>query len=75
MLLTRVKSSSFWYQTLLMWFLWIKALCVLKVFGVPGSVADAASQITLVHTTYEQAWPGLKTGGERSQPFTLTLSF
>lgn len=34
---------------------WIKALSVLKVSGFPGSAADAASQISLVHTTYKQA--------------------
>lgn len=38
----------------LMGLFWIKALCVLKVSGFPGPVADAASQISFVHTTYKQ---------------------
>lgn len=52
----QVKSFSFCFPApLLMGLFWIKALCVLKVSGFSGSVADAASQISPVHTTYKQA--------------------
>lgn len=53
----KVKSSSFcsFPAPLLVRLFWIKALCVLKVSGFPGPVADAASQILCVHTTNKQA--------------------
>lgn len=51
----KVKSSSFCFPTpLLMLSVWIKAVCVSKVSGFPSSVTDAASQISLVHTTYQE---------------------
>lgn len=48
--------------------LWIKALCVFGVSGFSGPMADAASQISLVHTTYKQA----RKRGERSQLIILS---
>ena len=42
------------------------SLCVLNVSGFPGPGADATSQMSLVHTTYQQAWASRGRGGERS---------
>lgn len=71
----KVKSSLFCFPTpLLMLSVWIKAVCVLKVSGFPGSVADAASQISLVHTSYKQAWPRLGRGVRKITVFYPRLS-
>lgn len=71
----KVKRSVFCFPTpLLMLSVWIKAVCVLKVSGFPESVAEAASQISLVHTSYKQARPGLGRGVRRIRVFYPFLS-